>query len=787
MTAWTISLRALRHPLTLISIGLLLLNDHVLKAATPSVVTGKVSDFAGLFFFPFLLAAIFGLLFDRLRLPPRDAAALAFGTTLVWFMLIKTWLPANALTARLITQFVGLPVHFALDPTDLVALIVLLPAWRLWRQSEFPHTLHSPGRLAYLALGVASLATLATSCPTPMSLSRLVVYEQSIYVGDSYANYGFDAFVGVSQDGIDWQSTASSKIPENVLLQLKQPVSLPVIQCEAESRLRCYRITGAELVESSADGGDTWQIDWQIPWGRKEFMLRYPSFPCGKGDLNTTPNDLALLHGQNGDTVVVAMGNEGILTRTPDGSWQRIGIGNAQPTPYSETSLDRLFTVILFMVLGETALPLSAAVLAWVGYSLWAAQMLLAPKAPSGGKSVNWVMAPTLWGIAVLVGGIALAWFFVRLSGANEELFFLPLAFGAIGFLFGPFITWDRIADLSKLPGLTRQAQTIVIFSTIGLFPLAWLPFVAWVYAVIPVYSLALSIALAIGGFSLLGGVIGLRWITKRARMLQRAARQAAPDDQSQEVAPAEAAASPPAAVTPRREWVVFGILWALATSFGSVIPTLASLLLFFSRSILPFLTSTPLMLAAHAALFGLAGWAGMRLARRANLPAILSPRITTVTSWIVLLLAGGAFGAVSGLIVRLVVYDHSLGWRTNLNTWLYSAGAMIGAEIVFRLFLLSALILLIVPRLQDRLGKTGSLWVSIALAALISTLATAPWLYYHDGAALAFWGRRVYCFLLALLAGRQFTRDGLSGAICLSIGAELAWQIILKDVGYSF
>ncbi len=50
------SLRCLQHPATWLSIALLLVNDHVLKVLYPSWITGKLSDFAGLFFFPFLLA-----------------------------------------------------------------------------------------------------------------------------------------------------------------------------------------------------------------------------------------------------------------------------------------------------------------------------------------------------------------------------------------------------------------------------------------------------------------------------------------------------------------------------------------------------------------------------------------------------------------------------------------------------------------------------------------------------------------------------------------------------------
>jgi hypothetical protein len=49
--------RALATPIALCAIALLIINDHVLKAAYPGFVTGKLSDFAGLVFFPLLLAA----------------------------------------------------------------------------------------------------------------------------------------------------------------------------------------------------------------------------------------------------------------------------------------------------------------------------------------------------------------------------------------------------------------------------------------------------------------------------------------------------------------------------------------------------------------------------------------------------------------------------------------------------------------------------------------------------------------------------------------------------------
>jgi len=89
------ALRCLAHPLSLAAIAALLINDHVLKPAWPSAVTGKLSDVAGLFFCPFLAACALAWLAP----PGRDRTGgsrsldrvgrLAFGLTAVWFAGIK--------------------------------------------------------------------------------------------------------------------------------------------------------------------------------------------------------------------------------------------------------------------------------------------------------------------------------------------------------------------------------------------------------------------------------------------------------------------------------------------------------------------------------------------------------------------------------------------------------------------------------------------------------------------------------------------------------------------------
>lgn len=87
----------LLHPLSLLSLAGLLLNDHVFKAAAVGtafdVVTGKVSDFCGVCFLPLLLVSGLELaqaLFKRYRGPDVRVAVVAAVSVAVFFALMKT-------------------------------------------------------------------------------------------------------------------------------------------------------------------------------------------------------------------------------------------------------------------------------------------------------------------------------------------------------------------------------------------------------------------------------------------------------------------------------------------------------------------------------------------------------------------------------------------------------------------------------------------------------------------------------------------------------------------------
>lgn len=129
------------HPAPLAALALLALNDHVLKGSgiLPGAVTGKLSDFAGLVFFPLLLTALadtlalalnrlaaaanLGLRLDaslrRWKLIAATAAtALAFGSIQLFPEAVRIYTSATAA--------LGFPSTVRMDPTDLMALPALI-------------------------------------------------------------------------------------------------------------------------------------------------------------------------------------------------------------------------------------------------------------------------------------------------------------------------------------------------------------------------------------------------------------------------------------------------------------------------------------------------------------------------------------------------------------------------------------------------------------------------------------------------------------------------------------
>lgn len=154
---------ALRHPLWLAGLLVLALNDHLLKGSglLPSVLTGKLSDVAGLLIAPTLLATLL-----RVRRPSTLLAChLAVGLVFAAIQLSAT----AAVAWSGVMAALGFPWVITRDPTDLLALPALALSWvglrpaidRTRPRTRRPARLHLEAALA----GVGLFFCAATSAP----------------------------------------------------------------------------------------------------------------------------------------------------------------------------------------------------------------------------------------------------------------------------------------------------------------------------------------------------------------------------------------------------------------------------------------------------------------------------------------------------------------------------------------------------------------------------------------------------------------------------------------------
>jgi len=161
--------RLSRSAIWWLALAVLVLNDHLLKTAWPGALTGKLSDFAGLFVATTLVAAGLGP-------EPKVRRALAFASVVVPFCAINLHpYAAEALVTAL--SWVGIGWRVTVDPTDLMSLLVLPAAWRFFDpRPNPPVAARGLGWRDRAALACGAAACLATSvAPASFRTSAFIV------------------------------------------------------------------------------------------------------------------------------------------------------------------------------------------------------------------------------------------------------------------------------------------------------------------------------------------------------------------------------------------------------------------------------------------------------------------------------------------------------------------------------------------------------------------------------------------------------------------------------------
>lgn len=147
--------KVLTSPPLFLSLALLLLNDWYLKAAYHNALTGKLSDFAGVFLLSIVAFALW----------PRRKGAIAVVVVLAF---ISWKSPLSEPLITLVNTFGPTGFGRVVDMTDLAALAMVPLAWRVATRVERGMFRCQPLRpvLALSVLAVCSLSMVATTYAT---------------------------------------------------------------------------------------------------------------------------------------------------------------------------------------------------------------------------------------------------------------------------------------------------------------------------------------------------------------------------------------------------------------------------------------------------------------------------------------------------------------------------------------------------------------------------------------------------------------------------------------------
>jgi hypothetical protein len=151
----------LTHPFFISSVLLLIINDWFLKAVFHNAFTGKISDFTGLFAFPFFLSALL----------PQWKKLLHI-LTAVFFIFWKSELSQPCIN---LLNAIHIPASRTIDFSDNIALVSIMISYQIFtRKNEY----NAKPFLIRAITVIACLAFMATSMPQEEKRKFVVINKE---------------------------------------------------------------------------------------------------------------------------------------------------------------------------------------------------------------------------------------------------------------------------------------------------------------------------------------------------------------------------------------------------------------------------------------------------------------------------------------------------------------------------------------------------------------------------------------------------------------------------------
>lgn len=308
------------HPVFTGAVALLALNDQVLKASFPGLVTGKLSDVAGV-----VMVAVVAYVVSGHR-----RAALA--VTAAAFVALKTTLPV----AELVAPALGGVTRR--DPTDLVALAALLPLAR-WLRRAHPGPVASPAGppakapamqrsassvvMTFVAMSAAVFATTGSSCDADPVVIGIMADSERVVAILRGARH-----TASTDGGLTWDETADAGSGT-----ASRPYDPPETSSEACGEAGvCWRTTPGERLERCVGGRCELAYSFSDDQDDKIQGTQGCGYSSQRG--GWLFSEVTVVERPEGEVPIVAMGTEGLLVGGTDGSFDRVGVQGANPTSF---------------------------------------------------------------------------------------------------------------------------------------------------------------------------------------------------------------------------------------------------------------------------------------------------------------------------------------------------------------------------------------------------------------------------------------------------------------------
>ena len=364
------------HPVTLGALGVLLVNDLLLKALWPGAwVPGKLSDLAWMMFAPPVLAYVLSFATLGSAQGQRAAFAAAYAGLPLLYAAFNTFQPVHDAILRVLGSIGGDGPRSPLDPTDSL-VIPLAMAAALWVWLRPPLESESVrARLALLVAAAAALASVASSYATDFGVRDVGRTASETIGAHVSAHYLASGGSYESMDGgLTWTETSEDYVPlegqNRSDLEVKTP-SGDVFIVDGTDIIR--EVGGPEVEDQSEvvysyeylrSGGNR----WMQALDKREVQDRV-----------IATRALDLFYDDQSGNLIVAMGLQGVVVVAPDGTSTRIAVGPYSPTDFSFGNKARTFFGSL--LLRETAVYTGLAFLLTFSF---AALALVGPAASSG-------------------------------------------------------------------------------------------------------------------------------------------------------------------------------------------------------------------------------------------------------------------------------------------------------------------------------------------------------------------------------------------------------------------